>query len=133
MWKITKFICVATFTAMLIGCLTTTSYQQSLAHWNGTNIQSLIKSWGSPDAAMKTANGNTVYMFSREQLYTVPTQQMAPGTILHTGSGSTYASSFNEFFAPGGQTVSRYCRTWFEVNRQGIIINSRFQGSNCVA
>ena len=116
----------------LSACATTANYQRKVNNWQGNSIQALTQAWGYPDVAVKLPNGNTVYMYSREQRYSVPTHPMAPATIINVGGKSAYASSFNGVVATG-QTVSRYCRTWFEVNRKGIIVNSRFQGNNCIA
>lgn len=130
MYKITVTIIAA---LILVACATANNYQQMLEHWRGAKEQDLLKTWGEPDAAIKLPSGNRVYMYSHEQLYSIPsTYQSSPGTLTNVNGKTTYTSSFNEVFATG-QTVTRYCRTWFETNPSGIIINVRSQGNNCVA
>ena len=116
----------------LSGCATSGNYQRSLQHWQGLDMQELTLAWGHPDAGVKLPNGNTVYVYNREQLYTMPSYTTPPASIVNVGGRSIYASSFNGDFA-GNRVVSRHCRTWFEVNPQGKIIRTQFQGNNCVA
>lgn len=117
---------------LLTGCATSANYQQSLQQWQGVDIQKLIHAWGHPDAGVTLPNGNTVYAYNREQLFTMPSYTTPPASIINVGGRSMYASSFNGDFA-GNRVVNRHCRTWFEVNPQGKIIRTQFQGNNCVA
>lgn len=129
MYKIT--IAVALM-FLLIGCATTANYQQKLNKWQGARAQDLVSEWGHPDSSIKLANGDSVYMYFRQQLYTTPSYPMPSFTPLGTpvysgGMPTNYAGSAS------GQTMNLYCRTWFEINPQNIIVSSRFEGNNCVA
>lgn len=127
-----KFSLVLIGCFFFAGCATTANYQQTLQRWQGANMQDLIHAWGYPNAGVKLPNDNTVYMYNREQLYTMPSNTTPPASIINVGGRSMYANSFSGDFA-GNRVVSRYCRTWFEVNSQGKIIRTQFQGNNCIA
>ncbi len=132
MQKILLSFMTVAMLALTSACATTANYQQVLANWQGQNIQDLIKMWGDPDAAIKLPSGNTTYMYTRQQLYTAPgypTNQ--PPTFL-SAAGPVVSPGVNTTFT-GNQTVNLTCRTWFETNPQGIIVNSRFEGNNCVS
>lgn len=115
----------------LTGCANTANYQRVVNNWRGANAQGLVATWGAPDAVVRLPNGNTVYMYSHQQLYSTPTysSQVAP---VFVNKGVPYSVGFNDVF-DRSQTVSLYCRTWFEANPRGVIVSSQFQGNNCVA
>jgi len=125
--------CFAIFiTAFLLtACATTKNYQVMLNHWQGSNIQDLMKSWGYPDAGAKLPNGNTVYMYTRQQTFIAPPTPNTTPTIINARGTPLAVSTYNGEFV-GGQEIPMTCRTWFEVNPQGVIVNTRFQGNNCV-
>lgn len=116
----------------LAACATTQNYQQSLSEWQGENIQHLMQAWGYPDAGVKLPNGNNVYMYLHQRSYVTPVTPMTTPTIINVPGTPMAATSYNGEFI-GGQTITLYCRTWFETNPKGIIVNYRFQGNNCIA
>lgn len=116
------------FVLVLTGCVTTANYQQTLNQWYGAQIQDLINVWGYPDSSLKLPNGDTVYMYVHKQLYTSP---MYPTPMFTPVGVPIYSGGF--YNTVGTQTVSLYCRTWFEVNKKGVIVNTQFEGNNCVA
>lgn len=131
MTKISQVISCLLLMFALAACATTANYQQALSQWQGAKIQELIAVWGSPEAAVKLPNGNTAYMYMRQQLYTAPPPPaMTPGFVNVNGT-PMYGADF--VGGASGQTVTLYCRTWFEVNPKGLIVSSQFQGNNCVA
>lgn len=132
MKKLIKNSIVLIALCLLSACATTQNYEQILSQWQGENIQQLMNVWGYPDAGIKLPNGNSVYMYTRQQSYiSPPTPTMTP-TIINVPGSPMAATTYNGDFI-GGQTIILYCRTWFEVNPKGIIVNYRFQGNNCVA
>ena len=132
MKKLIKFSLLLINFCLLAACATTQNYEQVLSEWQGANVQQLINVWGYPDAGIKLPNGNSVYMYTRQQTYISPPTPMMTPTIINVPGSPMAVSSYNGEFI-GGQTVSLYCRTWFEVNPKGSIVNYRFQGNNCVA
>jgi hypothetical protein len=119
------------FMLTLTGCATTANYQQSLNRWQGANMQTLVNTWGQPNSAITLPNGTTTYMYFRQQLYTTPKYPTPSFTVTGT---PIYSMGFNTNPAGGGgQTMNLYCRTWFDINKQGIVIDSRFEGNDCIA
>jgi hypothetical protein len=117
---------------LLTACASTQNYEQTLSQWQGESVQQLINVWGYPDAGIKLPNGNSVYMYTRQQTYISPSTPAMTPTLINVPGSPMAVTSYNGEFV-GGQTVSLYCRTWFEVNPKGMIVNYRFQGNNCVA
>lgn len=113
---------------LLSGCATSANYQQQLMQWHGARAQDLVNAWGYPEASIKMPNGDTVYMYSRKQSYTQPSYPTPTFTV--TGA-PIYGIGYNQMY--GGQTISLTCRTWFEFNAQGIIVDTRFEGNGCIA
>lgn len=117
---------------LLSGCATTKNYQQVMNEWQGAKAQDLVRVWGNPDSAVKLPNGNTTYMYYRQQQFTTPSSNAAP-TFGPFGT-TRYSGGFAGMYGAGyGQTVSLYCRTLFEINSQGIIVSTQYHGNNCVA
>jgi hypothetical protein len=114
---------------LLAGCATTANYQQKLTQWQGAPAQQLINAWGYPDTSIKLPNGNIAYMYLRQQLYSTP---VYPAPTFSVTGAPVYSMGFYNY-PVAAQTVSLYCRTWFEINRQNVIVNTRFEGNNCVA
>ena len=132
MKRLTKMALILISICLLTACASTQNYEQILSQWQGENIQQLINNWGYPDAAIKLPNGHSVYMYTRQSSYiTPPTPAMTP-TIINVPGTPMAATTYNGSFI-GGQTIMLYCRTWFETDPKGIIVNYRFQGNNCVA
>lgn len=127
-----KLSLIAGASLLLAACATTQNYQQTLAQWQGENIQRLIQVWGYPDAGVKLPNGNSVYMYTNERSYVTPATPMATPTIINVPGSQMAATSYNGGFI-GGKTLTLYCRTWFETDPKGIIVNYRFLGNNCIA
>ena len=131
MKKILKFTSIVFFLTIISACATTANYQHMLNNWQGARMTDLINHWGYPDSAIKLPSGNTVYMYTHQQLYTMPTPMVPSMTFVNVNGTPIYATGFVGG-GYGGQTQLLYCRTWFEVNRNGVIVNSQFQGNNCV-
>lgn len=132
MSNLSKFLSVIILSALLLGCATTANYQSVLNNWQGRQFQTLVACWGAPESGVRSANGNTTYLYNRHQLYTSPLPAAPTNTPFVDVNGTPMATTaFTGNF--GGKTTSRYCLTWFEVNPNGIIVGSRFQGNSCVA
>jgi hypothetical protein len=130
--KIIKFGFMLLCVCLVSGCATTANYQRILNNWQGAKMSDLINTWGYPDAAVRLPNGDLVYMYTRQRFYTTPTTPMMTPTIINVSGTPMYATTYNGMVM-GGQSYILSCRTWFEVNRQGVIVNTQFQGNNCIA
>jgi hypothetical protein len=116
---------------LLSACATTKNYQAMLNHWQGAPVKDLMQSWGYPDAGVKLPSGNTVYMYTRQQTFIAPPTPNTTPTIINANGTPLAVTTYNGQFI-GGQELTMTCRTWFEVNPQGVIVGTRFQGNNCV-
>lgn len=116
---------------LLSACATTANYQQMVNQWQGKDVQHLVRVWGEPDAMTQAPNKSRVYMYKHQYLQTMPPPP-GPTTNFTTVNGTpTYGSGFTGGFA--GKTTVLYCRTWFEINPQGIVVGTHFQGNNCIS
>lgn len=132
MLKIIKLSLLVIGVFLLSGCATTANYQRIVSNWQGRKMSDLISAWGYPDASIKLPGGDTVYMYVHQQNYITPSTPMMTPTIINVNGTPMSAVSYNGMFL-GGQTMSLSCRTWFEVDPRGNIVNVSFQGNNCIA
>ncbi|MES2141738.1 MAG: hypothetical protein V4471_02480 [Pseudomonadota bacterium] len=112
---------------LLSACATTAAYQQQMQQWQGKNIKVLKHRWGQPNSAVKLANGNTLYQYTRKNFYTIPEPRRRSLAI----NNNAFASYDEPWL--NSQTMVRYCRTTFETNKNGDIIHTHFSGNNCLA
>ena len=90
-------------------------YSQITKTWNGQNIDDLMYDWGYPQQLFTTPNGNKVYVYSREFMYTTP----------------TWTAPITNFTIYGGKTSSQYCYTYFETDNNKTIVKSSYEGNAC--
>ncbi|WP_218813942.1 hypothetical protein [Rickettsiella endosymbiont of Dermanyssus gallinae] len=112
---------------LLSACATSTAYQKQMHRWQGKNIQTLKTQWGRPEAVTKLPNGHMLYQYMRKSFSSIPDAKRQP---LHTND--TLFKSYEEPWL-SNITMVRYCRTTFETNKNGTIINISFNGNNCFA
>lgn len=115
---------------LLAGCATTAKYQTILNNWQGARVQDLMNRWGNPQAVMKQPNGHTTYLYTRQHIATVPSPGAPQTNLTYVGNTPILGNGFTPF---SGNTVTLYCHTLFEANAQGLILNARFQGNDCVS
>lgn len=118
--------CILCF--LLSACASSAAYEQQMQRWRGKNAQTLRKQWGTPDAAIKLANGHILYQYTKKNFFTIPAPKRQP---LQTSN--TLFTSYEEPWLNNNQTMVRYCRTTFETDKNGNIIQTRFNGNNCLA
>lgn len=99
---------IAILILTLLGCNSTKGYDNLLNTWVGKDVDELITAWGYPKDSFKAPNRNTVYVFSRSRVYTMPQNT-------------------------GGQTLYFNCTTYFEVDEDGLIVGGRWEGNSCRA
>lgn len=129
MKKIYLFLLIS----LLIGCATTAKYQQGIDQWRGKNIVELKKAWGKPTRTAQMSDGNTLYVYERNQLYSTPQTNPITTDFVKVNGVTTFNASNEAGMANMAQVTTRYCRTTFETHSNGTIINVQFQGNNCVA
>lgn len=107
----------------LSSCATTKGFQQVCDSWIGAPETELIRLWGYPQNTLQLQNGNTVYVYSSGGTFTMPSHYDTSEDVW----GKT------QVHITEGTTITLWCCTYFEIDEQGIIINYRFEGNNCVA
>lgn len=108
----------------LAGCMGTASYEKKLDAWMGQSIDYLVNSWGYYNNSFEAPNGNTVYVWERSSSYTMPTQSNTTSSLI----GNTIYSNTS---TSGGNVLNYSCRTFFEVDEEGILVSWQFQGNDC--
>ena len=107
-------------------------YKQICDSWMGQDVNNLIREWGAPTKTFNMPNGNTMYEWSRHSTETTPAMTLPSTTTYNTYGNTTYQNN-PMAVTVGGNTITYYCTTGFEVNPQGIIIFYRYQGNSCLA
>jgi len=103
------FICLLILSLFLAGCSTTRGYERVLNSWMGSNVNSLIQSWGPPSGVYNLPNGDAMY---------------------------TWFDSYGAMAMPIGNmayAVNRSCKTTFTADSNGRIISWRYEGNACRA
>ena len=111
---------------LVSGCATTAKYHAILETWVNRDINQLIEEWGYPHNSLKLPNGNTVYIYGSADRYITPVQTF---TTFHAVGDKLYADTM----VMGGQSYTYWCRTFFEVNSENLIIKWRTEGNSCVS
>ena len=96
------------------------NYQKIPDSWLGSNINSLVDSWGYPTGELKAPNGNKVYYYENSDTVRRP-------------SVTTYNSLLRGYVTTGGGDAAYWCRTFFEVDDSGKILRWRHEGNSCVS
>lgn len=108
------------------GCVTTKAqYTRHIQSGIGTSFENFIMRNGAPTSQYTLANGNTVYVYRKDNHYQMPSYTTHSGNIAPWGaySGGSYTS--------GGGVLSGYCETMFEVDKDQIIVNANVKGNDC--
>jgi hypothetical protein len=118
------FICILLFS----GCATQANYERRLGAWTGHNINELFSRWGYPTSSFKAPNGeDTIYVYTKGTTVTTPSQTSYSGQVspwgTYSGSGITW----------GGQQINLSCKTYFVVDKNGVITTSSCEGNACVS
>lgn len=123
---ITFFVC----SLLLCGCATAAKYEAVLNSWTNAEINRLTDSWGYPSGSFIAPNGNRVYVYQRGNSVTMPTTYQTNTNVYGYGNTAYGRSTTNVY---GGETLTFWCRTFFEVDSSNIIIKWSYQGNNCVS
>lgn len=93
-----------------------------IASWIGYPLDSLMKSWGYPDAEKYIA-GKKLYIWETSE------------TSYNRDSGFTIVSTDKKgretVFSSGGELEVEYCKKIIEVDENNIIINGQWKGNAC--
>jgi len=111
-FKITFLVIIA---LTIFSCATTAKYEQRIKTWMGHDVNELITSWGPPSNVYTMPNGNKMYTWLR---------------ISETLVTSNYNYFLNMTLT---NSVTYWCKTTFTADRADKIINSIWEGNNCIS
>lgn len=123
----------------LAACSTMTGsdrYEQTVTSWRWAHISELIKVWGSPNQKVNLSNGNQVYIYNKNVYKNYPPAPLSSNistlnikentqNAIHIPDPNETRENFTMFFLE--------CKTLFEVDPLGIIVDVRSQGNDCTA
>ncbi|MCB2182459.1 MAG: hypothetical protein KQH63_10565 [Desulfobulbaceae bacterium] len=120
---------------LLVSCasLDTSSnepYKRVCQSWMGHNINELIRSWGYPQRKDSMPNGNTLYTYDKRSVEQTPVVT-SPGVTTYNKAYGTVYKYQSPGITTGGDIVTYYCITSFEVDGNGKIVFWRFEGNSC--
>ena len=103
-------------------------YNTKLNSTHGKNIQFLVDAMGYPEKIV-APNGNNVFIFNVKRSYRTPLRV----STYRYGSWfrGTYSGS-NSSTISGGEEITYWCKTYFEVNKKNIIIKWRSNNRSCM-
>lgn len=115
-------------------------YKQLCQTWMGHDQNELLRAWGYPQQVNDMPNGNKVYTYIRSANRRTPVVTF-PGQTTYSHQ---YSVIGNQIYGTtrqnqgvgmtvGGDVVTYYCRTSFEVDTNGRIVFWRFDGNSCIA
>jgi hypothetical protein len=122
------------FAAMcpLVACAhpTEAKYRALLDPWMGERIDELVESWGYPTSSFVAPSGRMVYVYVYATSYMTPTYTSSSAGIQRSVFGGYELSGSS--ITTGGQVVTHYCRTYFEVaGTRKQIVKISFEGDSC--
>lgn len=97
---------------------TSEGYTYVVSTWENGSADQLVRQWGTPAETFRKANGNVVYVFSKQRVTTTPV--------------TAYTDSLGITHVNGGDVLTWSCRTEFEVN-DGTVVWWTWKGNDCVA
>ncbi len=121
-----KKIILLLLTICLTACATEAKYDAKVAAWQGQNINALIAKWDYPDYSFTAPDGNKVYVYSRQMQYDETPDDDAFDPLDPYGQ-TVYV------YQSGDDIITYWCKTYFVVNPQNIIVHWYLQGNNCVS
>lgn len=131
----TKRICflsaVLAGIALLAGCANSQNYAAAVNSWQGAHERQLFRVWGYPNK-IRRINGHRLLIYRSVDKGTYPVTTTPGYTSVDTSGGHTVVTQTGATTMGGGSYDFR-CTTWFEVNRNGRIVNTSFRGNNCMA
>lgn len=116
----------------LLGCSSSENYAKALNTWHGASERALFKTWGTPQETEKLPDGNTLYTYRIAERESPPVMYVPNYSRVSTQNGNATLLS-QPPIQRNGDRQTFWCDTQFEVNQNGMIVKSSFEGNNCVA
>ena len=115
------FFLLATFT--ITGCATEAKYLKTLDSWVGDRFVRLTNRWGYPSETRILPDGNKEHAYIKETKFYLGNVT----TVTPAGANGVGYKNVKSL----GEPERRWCRTYFEVDRNDIILNWRCEGNSC--
>lgn len=125
-----KIILALAAAASLSGCALSGGFGTMdgiMASWKGAHIDQVIQQWGYPHEERVIA-GKRLYVWNKTRSFTMPAVStgQATGTVV---GNSVYVSGSST--TTGGGTSLFSCTRIVEVNAQGRVVGTQWDGDNC--
>jgi hypothetical protein len=112
------------------GCATHANFIKRHDAWVGKDIREFIRTAGYPDSTYVLVNKNTVYVYERSRVYSVPSMHMPMYMAGGYGYGGYYGGGYG-MFGYGNNVVQETCKLYLEVDQKSIIVRWGSRGNNC--
>jgi len=110
-------------------CASNEQYEQMVRGWVGRDVTDLVQTWGAPQQAYKSSDGNMVYVYRWSGLRVQTTGSKAKGLDAKSSfDGRLFTPSWNSNRA---NTKKLSCKTSFEVAVDDIIRSINWKGNYC--
>lgn len=114
-----KSIMATMLCVFMCACATSQAYKNKVEMYVGGNIDQVIEDFGLPDNQITSPNGNNVYVYS---------------VLEHSTSPKTCSTDANGVYnCTGGNSSTDWCKTFFEINKENVVIKTSFRGNDCKA
>ncbi|PIZ04988.1 MAG: hypothetical protein COY58_01610 [Gammaproteobacteria bacterium CG_4_10_14_0_8_um_filter_38_16] len=114
----------------VIGC-TTKNYTVAVSSWQGAPARALLRQWGQPTEVKTLSKRRHLYVYRAVEPESVSKSYLASPSFGRTSPQSNL-SGLSRVPRVMRQHEAFWCETVFEANASGMIINTEFQGNNCV-
>lgn len=121
---------VVTTVSLNAACATTANYEANLKSWVGADAKSLVDSWGYPAGSFEAPSGNKVLVYQDGGSMVMPTTYQTRANVSAYGN-TAYGNATTNVY--GGQTLTFWCNTLFEVSPSNIVVHTSWEGNNCVS
>lgn len=133
-----KFIYITILSALLVtGCATTSTenYEKILQTWVGLHVDELVLDWGPPQSSFDLSTGEKIIEYHNVRYVYIPSTSFPRAHTVYRkhpdGSVTTY-QTFSEHEIPA-QSYTRFCKTRFIINPDGMIKQWDWEGDDCRA
>jgi hypothetical protein len=111
-------------------------YAQTISSWRWSHQAELIKVWGQPDQIVRLPNDNQVFIYTKDAFRNYP----SPAITSKFGAAPIAISNKRAIIIPDPNNLPNNttaffleCKTLFEIDPEGIVVDARSQGNNCTA
>lgn len=131
--QIVQYGLVSCGVTLLVGCATPQNYAAAVNSWQGAPESALKREWGHPTHVHVLGNGNELLTYRVVEHEPVSkTYSPAPGFVRLSPQNNNTVVMSHPSVRMGHHEATFWCETSFEVNKRGVIVDTRYKGNNCV-